>query len=399
MIKRLKQLPTYWYPIHIVLLVTAILFLNHLRTGNTPHRVAFEIPGLGIEVFWYGLWIVGGMALAAYVVAYLLAERMAEVFASHVPMALQERPLQDLDLPDDIETRLSRQKIKTIGDLLRQWGLDPRTLALKRDNLLLVQERLATIPEVEQQWLTDAPWRIWNPDHVWNGIGWCIILGVIGARLYHILTPSPSMAAVGIESPLDYFRNPYQIINLRNGGLGIYGGIVGGAIGLWWYTRRHKLPTLAWADLSVIGLSLGQTIGRWGNFFNQELYGGPTDLPWAITIEANYRLPEFADFSRFHPAFLYESLWNLLTFITLLTLYRRYGGRLKAGDLTAIYLIAYAIGRTLLEMVRLDSRTVALGGMRFSISIATLVSLIIAVLMGVWLVKRHGFARFKADMS
>ena len=108
---------------------------------------------------------------------------------------------------------------------------------------------------------------------------WCLILGVIGARLYHVLTPSPSMAAFGIESPIDYFRNPSQLINLRNGGLGIYGGMAGGALGLFWYTRRQKLSMIAWADLAVVGMALGQVFGRWGNYFNQELYGRPSNLP------------------------------------------------------------------------------------------------------------------------
>ena len=81
-------------------------------------------------------------------------------------------------------------------------------------------------------WMDDPVWRSWNPEYVWTGVIWCIVFGVIGARLYHVFTPSPSMAAFGIESPADYFRNPEQLINVRNGGLGIYGGIVGGLIGL-----------------------------------------------------------------------------------------------------------------------------------------------------------------------
>ena len=93
------------------------------------------------------------------------------------------------------------------------------------------------------------------------------------------------MAQIGISSVTDYFRNPMQLINLRNGGLGIYGAIAGGALGIIVYTRRNHLSAIEWADLAVVGLSLGQAIGRWANFFNQELYGGPTDLPWGITIE------------------------------------------------------------------------------------------------------------------
>jgi phosphatidylglycerol:prolipoprotein diacylglycerol transferase len=200
------------------------------------------------------------------------------------------------------------------------------------------------------------------------------------------------MEAVGIYSPLDYFRNPYQLINLRNGGLGIYGGIAGGALGLWIFTRRQRLPSLAWADLAAVGMALGQVFGRWGNYFNQELYGRPTNLPWGITIEPTYRLPAYSEYSRFHPAFLYESLWSLLTFLILLTLARRYSEKLLTGDLMALYLVMYAIGRTLLETVRLDSRLLTLGSLQLNMAVATFVSLLIALAMIIWRFAAHRLA-------
>jgi phosphatidylglycerol:prolipoprotein diacylglycerol transferase len=200
------------------------------------------------------------------------------------------------------------------------------------------------------------------------------------------------MEAVGIFSPLDYFRNPYQLINLRNGGLGIYGGIAGGALGLWIFTRRQRLPSLAWADLAAVGMALGQVFGRWGNYFNQELYGRPTNLPWGITIEPTYRLPAYSEYSRFHPAFLYESLWSLLTFLILLTLARRYSEKLLTGDLMALYLVMYAIGRTLLETVRLDSRLLTLGSLQLNMAVATFVSLLIALAMIIWRFAAHRLA-------
>ncbi len=123
---------------------------------------------------------------------------------------------------------------------------------------------------------------------------------------------------------------------------------------------------------------MGQSIGRWGNFFNQELYGRPTNLPWAIHIDPIYRLPDYVGFERFHPAFLYESLWSLLTFLVLLRLARRYAARLLPGELMAIYLIAYAVGRILLETVRLDSRAIPFFGLETGLAVATLVSLTIA---------------------
>lgn len=278
-----------------------MLYTFHLVTGITPPRAIFTIAALDFPVYWYGMWIMGGMVMGAYVVA----------------------------------------------ELVREQG--------------------------------------WNPEHVWNGLIWCLIPAVIGARLYHVLTPSPSMAAVGIASPLDYFRNPYQLFNLRNGGLGIYGGIVGGALGLWLYTWRRQLDGVTWADLAVIGLALGQAVGRWGNFFNQELYGRPTNLPWAVTIEPPYRLPTYADVARFHPAFLYESLWNFGVFLLLLWLYRR--RQLLRGELTGLYLILYAVGRVLLETVRLDSRTTGIGG--FKLPTATLVSLLLALVVAAALAWRR----------
>ncbi len=379
----------YWVAILFFLLVAAVLIVRHWATGHTPSRVAWHIAPLNFDIYWYGIWIVGGIALGAYVVAGLARERATAVFHHHVPANLRQIPLTDLDLPDEIQSILARHKQRTLGDALFHWGLDSRNLGLNAAG----QEKLAAAmqPYVPDgaPWLTAAPWRTWNPDHVWNGMIVVLVLAVIGARLYHILTPSPSMAAVGINSPLDYLRNPAKMLDFRSGGLGIYGGIAGGFLGLWWYTRRQRIPMLAWADLAVIGLALGQVYGRWGNFFNQELYGRPTTVPWAITIDPMYRLPAYAEFSQFHPAFLYESLWSLLTFLVLYTLFKRFRHRLLTGDLMAAYLVFYAVGRTLLETVRLDSRTVTLGGLELNMAVATLVSLLLAVAVLLWVLVRH----------
>ena len=386
---RLSRVEPYWYVIAPLLLVTAVLFITHLLTGKTPDRVAISIPALNFDVYWYGIWIVGGIALGAYVITRLTLSRGEAVLREQVPVKVRQRPLTDLDLPDEIHQILSKQKINTVGQLLLQLGFDPRTLGLNAEGIDTVRQQLATAPGIEEGWLENAPWRVWNPEHVWGGVGWALVLGVIGARLYHVLTPSPSMEAVGIFSPLDYFRNPYQLINLRNGGLGIYGGIAGGVLGLWIYTRRHRLPSLAWADMAAVGMALGQVFGRWGNYFNQELYGRPTNVPWGIIIEPAYRLPAYNEYSRFHPAFLYESLWSLLTFLVLLMLARRYAHKLLTGDLMALYLVMYAIGRTLLEMVRLDSRLLNLGGLQLNMAVATFVSLLVAVVMIIWRVAAH----------
>ena len=389
-----KSVDGYWWIIIGLLVGTAVLFIIHLQTGYTPPAAAFTIPVLNLPVYWYGIWIVGGISLGAYVISQLARGRMLAVFEATVPAAVRQRAIATLNLSDEIEAALRKQHMQTVGDLLVVWGANVKDVGLQQDEAAQVNEALAADPDVAAEWRRDAPWRQWYPDHVWNGLIVVMILAVIGARLYHVMTPSPSMAAVGIFSPMDYFRNPLQLINLRNGGLGIYGGLAGGALGLWLYTRRQRIPMLLWTDLAVVGVSLGQVFGRWGNFFNQELYGRPTNLPWAIFIDPAHRLPAYAQFERFHPAFLYESLWNLFTFGVLWTLAKKHSDQLNSGELTAFYLIFYAVGRILLETVRLDSRTIALGGMQLNMAVATLVSLVVAVLMGVLVVWRRLRKRF-----
>lgn len=383
----MRRIEPYWYAIAIFLVVAAALFTYHLITGVTPPRAAITI--LGFPIYWYGLWIIAGVVMGAWVVSRLAAERAEKAFLAAVPETTARLSLAEAGLPETWATRLAEREVTTLGQALWEYGLDPRRLGLKKPEQADLGEALLAIPAVEPAWVENAPWRQWNPDHVWNALILILILALIGARLYHILTPSPSMAAIGIYSPLDYFRNPLQLLNFRGGGLGIYGGILGGLLGLIIYTRRNRLQTLGWADLAVVGLALGQAIGRWGNFFNQELYGRPTTVPWAISIDPIYRLPDYAAFEKFHPAFLYESLWSLLTFFVLLWLVRRRSDRLWPGEVFAFYLIAYAVGRSLLELVRLDSRAVALFGLETGVAVATLVSILVAVVAAAWMIIRR----------
>lgn len=379
--------PIYWLMIGLGLLIVFVIFLNHLVTGNTPQATAVSI--FGLPVFWYGIFIMGGIALGAYVVSRLAEERALALFQQLVPQNVRSQPLDALSLPKAVHKKLADHHVETVGTLLLLWGFDAGRLPLDKKETAVVAKKLRQLKGIKPEWLSDAPWRQWNPDHVWNGLIVVLIFAVIGARLYHVLTPSPSMAALGIESPLDYFRNPAMLINLRAGGLGIYGGLAGGALGLWIYTKRQRLSLLAWSDIGVVGVALGQVFGRWGNFFNQELYGRPTNLPWAITIDPQHRLPAYANFERFHPAFLYESLWSLLAFIVLYILAKRYNDRLLKGELTALYLIFYAVGRILLETVRLDSRTLSFAGLDLHMAVATFVSIIIAVVAAVWVIFRR----------
>lgn len=196
----------------------------------------------------------------------------------------------------------------------------------------------------------EAQRRGLDSEIVWDMVPWLLIVGIIGARLWHVLTPSQSMG-VGFDY---YLSHPLQILNTRQGGLGIPGAVIGGLIALLVYTKKKGLDLLTWTDIVAPGLALAQAIGRWGNFFNQELYGPPTNLPWAIFIDEAHRLPGYEAFSRFHPMFLYESLWNIFNFFLLLSISRKHKDQLIAGDIFLVYLVVYPLGRFLLEFIRID---------------------------------------------
>ena len=197
-----------------------------------------------------------------------------------------------------------------------------------------------------------------DPDLVWDGLIWALVFGIIGARLYHIFTPSKSLIEQGFTTAY-YLTHPLDMVTTWKGGLGMPGAILGGVVGLYIFARRHKLSFLELLDAASPAIAIGQAIGRWGNFINQELYGPPTGLPWGIPIRPENRMAGYESFERFHPLFLYESLWNLLTAALLYFLWRRYGDRLKSGDLFLVYLVGYPLGRFLLEFIRLDYVPVA----------------------------------------
>ena len=180
-----------------------------------------------------------------------------------------------------------------------------------------------------------------------------------------------------------YFSNPIEILKIRKGGLGIPGAIVGGVVALIIYCRKKKMNFFTWADVIVPGLALAQTIGRWGNFINQELYGSPTDLPWAIHIDVANRLPDYIQYETYHPLFLYESLWNLMNMFLLLVLERIRKDKLIPGDLLLTYLIVYPLGRFLLEFLRIDSSLVG------EVNINQLAMLVVMIFAIVMLVIRH----------
>ncbi len=236
----------------------------------------------------------------------------------------------------------------------------------------------------------EARRRKLNSEFVWDGLIFVLIGGIIGARLWHVFTPPPSMLV--LDPNTGQYVNPYfmngtpqiiDILSIWKGGLGIPGAIIGGALAFFFYCRHRKMSFLMWADIAVPGVSLAQAIGRWGNFFNQELYGKPSTLPWAIYIDPAYRVPGYTQFSTFQPLFLYESIWNLLNMGLLLFLGRRYKDRLKNGDLLLIYLIGYPFGRFWLEFLKLDSPRLG------TININQTVMLVVLVISTALLIWRH----------
>jgi phosphatidylglycerol:prolipoprotein diacylglycerol transferase len=174
---------------------------------------------------------------------------------------------------------------------------------------------------------------------------WVVLAGMVGARGYYLLLR------------LDYFiAHPSEAFNLRLGGLTIHGAVAAGTLMLAFLCWRQRQPFLRWCDVIIPGVALGQAIGRWGNWANQEAFGRPTDLPWGVAIDAANRPDQYAEFERFHPTFLYESLFNLVNAIVLSWLVLHATRlRLRDGDVLWLYLVFYGLARFVIEAMRTDS--------------------------------------------
>jgi phosphatidylglycerol---prolipoprotein diacylglyceryl transferase len=212
-----------------------------------------------------------------------------------------------------------------------------------------------------------------DPEHIWGALTWAIIPGIIFARLAFVLFPPVSLTA-GCATALAtdmchdtawFFQNFFNLqdgaIAIWSGGLIIFGAVIGGFLGAYIYIRRNKLSLGPWMDIAAVALPLGQAIGRWANYINQELYGTVTNLPWGIQIDAKHRIAPFGstvDYpyatTFFHPLFLYESLWSLVAFFVLLNVYRRYRSRLLPGDVFLFWIMEYSIIRFLLEFLKVE---------------------------------------------
>ncbi len=289
-----------------------------------------------------------------------------------------------------------------------------------------------------------------DSDHIWGGLTWAIIPGIIGARLWFVLFPPVSLiAGCGIEGEVcqdtawfleNFFDAQSGAIAIWSGGLSIFGGLIGAAFGAWlylcaWHNRivglfttiltpvlwlyqllewfvnmiaarlrgkdvnpfRYQRPKSAfpdegmnlgpWMDIAAVAIPLGQAIGRFANYVNQELYGAPTNLPWGIQIPRDARVAPFEsliDFpldTLFHPIWAYEALWSLVAFYVLWRIYHQYRERLVEGDLFLLYIAQYSFARFLLEFLRVEVAEIGASGINSSQTVTFIAFLISAVIL------------------
>ena len=219
--------------------------------------------------------------------------------------------------------------------------------------------------------MTHRRWRArgGTADNLEMAVVVAVPLGIVGARLYHVITDYQLYFGPG--------RHPVDALKIWNGGLGVWGAIALGVLGAYLVARRRKMSFPALLDAAAPGIAVAQGIGRLGNWFNQELFGRPTTLPWGLEIAPAYRPPGFEQYATFHPAFLYELLWDVAVAFALVLLDRRF--RLGHGKVFALYVAFYTLGRFWIEALRID-RVNEIGGFRLN----NYTSLILFVLAWVW---------------
>ena len=250
------------------------------------------------------------------------------------------------------------------GPILWEWG----PIAIRWYGLLIAFAVLIGV--TLSQYL--AKRRGVEPDLIGDLAIWLIVAAIVGARTYYVLFQWQ-----------EYANRPEDIIAIWKGGIAIHGAIIGGALAALIFARLNRVSFWQLADLVAPSLILGQAIGRWGNFFNSEAFGTPTNLPWKLFIPPGRRPLEYLNYDYFHPTFLYESIWNLLVFALLLFLFfRGRAARLKVGTLALVYLIAYSSGRIWIEGFRTDS--LMLGPLRIA-QVVSLVAIAVGVIGLIWL--------------
>jgi prolipoprotein diacylglyceryl transferase len=196
-------------------------------------------------------------------------------------------------------------------------------------------------------WLAEKRWlkRGGEPGVISDIAMWAVPFGVVGGRLYHVLTDPQLYFAAG--------RDPWAALYVWQGGLGIWGAIALGALGALIGARRRGVRFGEVAGALAPAIPLAQALGRWGNWFNQELFGKPTSLPWGLEIAPDHRPDGYEDYTTFHPTFLYESLWNLGVVGLVLWVEARF--KIRGGRLFAVYVMGYTAGRGWIEYLRIDT--------------------------------------------
>ncbi|WP_232675859.1 prolipoprotein diacylglyceryl transferase [Nocardioides sp. R-C-SC26] len=257
------------------------------------------------------------------------------------------------------------------------WHLGP--LPIRGYALCIIAGIVAAIWIGERRWVA----RGGTKGEVTDLAIWAVPFGIVGARLYHVATDSGRYFGDG--------NDPVTALYVWNGGLGIWGGVALGAVGIWIGARRMGIRLAPMLDALAPGVLVAQAIGRWGNWFNQELFGRETDLPWGLEIDPSKWpdgfVPSGAGEILFHPTFLYEFGWNLAAFALVIWADRRF--RLGHGRVMALYVMAYTMGRGWIEDLRID--TVELddvGGLRFNVW-TSIVLFVVAAVYFAWSSRRH----------
>jgi prolipoprotein diacylglyceryl transferase len=235
-------------------------------------------------------------------------------------------------------------------------------------------------------WLTQRRWeaRGGNRDDVLDIATWAVPFGIVGGRLYHVVTDPEFYFAPG--------EQPIRALYIWDGGLGIWGAVALGAVGALIGCRRRGIALADFADAMAPGLVLAQAIGRWGNWFNQELYGAPSTLPWALEIDPAHRPPDTPLIATYQPTFLYESLWDIGVAVLLIWAGKRW--LLDNGRLFALYVAAYTLGRGWIEALRVDHANHFLG-----VRLNDWTSLVVLLAAVTFLLLRRGHKPDKVDTS
>jgi prolipoprotein diacylglyceryl transferase len=219
------------------------------------------------------------------------------------------------------------------------WHLGP--VPIRGYALSIIAGIIAAIWIGERRWVA----RGGRSGEVSDVAVWAVPFGVVGGRIYHVITDHDLYFGDG--------KHPIEALYVWRGGLGVWGAIALGAVGVIIGAKLRGIKVLPMVDALAPGVLVAQALGRWGNWFNQELFGKPTDLPWGLEIDPEFRPPGYEDYATFHPTFLYEFLWCLLAFAVILWLDRRY--QLGHGRVLALYVMGYTLGRFWIELLRIDT--------------------------------------------